>query len=150
MKDSLCLVVNRSTPGCRITDSWVCSDVLITLIICITILLIVGCIAYCYYKYNRHEQKFAEEKYKKRGNGQESTNSADASSQTKNGADSSQTKTAEDKERKEFINFCYEMVRSDKEVLDGVRNDCWAFLKKTYMTESNSENAQSNQNDVQA
>ena len=49
MKDSLCLVVNRSTSGCRITDSWVCSDVLITLIICITILLIVGCIAYCYY-----------------------------------------------------------------------------------------------------
>lgn len=33
MKDSLCLVVNRSTPGCRITDSWVCSDVLITLIL---------------------------------------------------------------------------------------------------------------------
>ena len=149
MKDSLCLVVNRSTPGCRITDSWVCSDVLITLIICVTILLIVGCIAYCYYKYNRHEQKFAEEKYK-RGNGQESTNSADASSQTKNGADSSQAKTVEDKERKEFINFCYEMVRSDKEVLDGVRKDCWAFLKKTYMTESSSEHIQSNQNDVLA
>lgn len=149
MKDSLCLVVNRSTSGCRITDSWVCSDVLITLIICITILLIVGCIAYCYYKYNRHEQKFAEEKYK-RGNGQESTNSADASSQTKNSADSSQAKTVEDKERKEFINFCYEMVRSDKEVLDGVRKDCWAFLKKTYMAENNSEHIQSNQNDVLA
>ena len=104
---------------------------------------------YYYYKYNRHEQKFAEEKYK-RGNGQESTNSADASSQTKNGADSSQAKTVEDKERKEFINFCYEMVRSDKEVLDGVRKDCWAFSKKTYMTESNSEHIQSNQNDVLA
>ena len=115
MKDSLCLVVNRSTPGCRITDSWVCSDVLITLIICITILLIVVCIAYCYYKYNRHEQKFAEEKYKKRGNGQESTNSADASSQTKNGADSSQTKTAEDKERKEFIN---PKIRNDHPIHD--------------------------------
>lgn len=147
MKDSLCLVVKCSSSECSLTDCWASSDVLITFIICLTILLIVGCIAYCYYKYNRHEQKFAEEKYK-RENDQTSTNSADASSQTKTGVASSQTKTAEDKERKEFINFCYEMVRSDKEVLDGVRKDCWAFLKKTYMTECNSEHIQSNQNDV--
>lgn len=39
-----------------------------------------------------------------------------------------------DKERRSFVNFCYEMARSNEECHQEIKKDCWKYLKNSYVS----------------
>lgn len=119
--DSLNVIVKAINKTAKETscDFWD-KDVSITLIICITVLAVVSLISAIWYYNNKAALEYEKEKQKAE------------KERNQNNHQKQPQESSEAKDRKEFINFCYEMVRSNDEKYKDIQNDCWTFLKSSY------------------
>lgn len=86
------------------------------IIICITLIIIIAFLSLLWYFNNKNSMKLAKEKQ-----------DAEIKQREKKPEES-----PEDKERRDFVKFCYETVHSTDMKNEDIKEQCWNFLKSTY------------------
>lgn len=108
--------------------SWIDNSVATTLIICVTLLIIILVIGYwikSHYKQHKKDDDIKE--LEKRIAELENTKKDTACKKEE---------SANETERKYFLNFCYEMVRSKDENNKDIKEDCWKFLTNSFVADN--------------